>query len=76
MGLGFWGFRVLGHSRSPKAGNPIASVLKSNVKGIPALFGLNPVSNFMEFTVSRFRVQGLGFLNRVAGTLWLMTLKP
>ena len=23
-----------------------ASILKSNVKGIPALFGLNPVSNF------------------------------
>ena len=40
-------------SRSPKVGNPIASILKRNVKGIPALFGLNPVSNFMGFTVGR-----------------------
>ena len=39
------------YSRSPKVGNPIASILKSNVQGIPALFGLNPVSNFMGFTV-------------------------
>ena len=39
------------YSRSPKVGNPVASILKSNVKGIPALFGLNPVSNFMGFTV-------------------------
>ena len=37
--------------RSLKVGNPIASILKSNVKGIPALFGLNPASNFMGFTV-------------------------
>ena len=42
------------YSRSPKVGNPIASILKSNVKGIPALFGLNPVSNFMGFTVYGF----------------------
>ena len=39
------------YSRSPKAGNPIASILKSNVLGFPALFGLNPASNFMGFTV-------------------------
>ena len=40
------------YSRSLKVGNPIASILKSNGKGIiPALFGLNRVSNFMEFTV-------------------------
>ena len=39
------------YSRSPKVGNPIASILNSNEKGIPALFGLNPVSNFMGFTV-------------------------
>ena len=39
------------YSRSPKVGNPIASTLKSNVWGIPALFGLNPVSNFMGFIV-------------------------
>ena len=39
------------YSRSQKVGNPIASVLKTNVQGIPALVGLNPVSNFMEFTV-------------------------
>ena len=28
----------------------MASILKSNVEGIPALFGLNPVSNFMGFS--------------------------
>ena len=39
------------YSRSPKVGNPIAPIHKSNAKGIPALFGLNPVSNFMGFTV-------------------------
>ena len=37
--------------RSPKVGNPRASILKRNVWEIPALFGLNPVSNFMGFTV-------------------------
>ena len=42
------------YSRYPKVGNPIASILKSNVQGVPALFGLNPVSNFMEFTVNPF----------------------
>ena len=41
------------YSRSPKVGNPIASIPKSIVKGIPALFGLKPVSNFMGITVSR-----------------------
>ena len=40
------------YGRSPKVGNPIASNRKSNVEGIPALFGLNPVSNFMGFTVN------------------------
>ena len=39
------------YSKGQKVGNPIASILKSNVLGIPALFGLNPVSNFMAFTV-------------------------
>ena len=34
------------YSRSLKVGNQMASILKSNVKGITALFGLNPVSNF------------------------------
>ena len=43
----FW--RV--YSRSPKVGNPIAWILKSTAWGIPALFGRNPVSNFMGFTV-------------------------
>ena len=33
------------YGRSPQAGNPIASILKSNVYGIPALAVLNPVSN-------------------------------
>ena len=33
------------YSRSPKVGNPIAA------QGIPALFGLNPVSNFMGLAV-------------------------
>ena len=39
------------YSRSPKVGNPIASILKSSVQGVPALFGLNPVSNFVGVTV-------------------------
>ena len=39
------------YSRSPKVGNPIASILKSNVKGILALFVLNLVSNFWGSTV-------------------------
>ena len=47
--FGFTGLWV--HSRSPKVGNSIASILKTNVWGIPALFGLNQVSNFMGFTV-------------------------
>ena len=42
------------YSKSPKVGNPIASILKGNVKGIPALFGLNPVSNSIGFTVVSF----------------------
>ena len=41
----------LTYSRSLEVGNPIASILKNSVKGIPTLFGLNPVSNFMGFTV-------------------------
>ena len=40
------------YSRSLKVGNRIASILKSNVQGTPALFGLYPVSNFMGFTVT------------------------
>ena len=32
------------YSRSPKVGNSIASILKSNAQGIPALIVLNPVS--------------------------------
>ena len=58
-------FSIEFYSRSPKVGNPIASILnlKSNVWGIPAQFGLNPVSNFMGFTVGflrfRVRVEGL-----------------
>ena len=34
----------MGYSRSPNVGNTIASILERNVKEIPALFGLNPVS--------------------------------
>ena len=36
---------------SPKVGNPIASILKGIVEGIPALFVLNPVSKFLGFTI-------------------------
>ena len=39
------------YSRSPKVGNPIASILKSHAKGIPALIVLNPVSNFLGLTI-------------------------
>ena len=38
--------------RSPKSGNPIASILKRNVWGFPALFVLNPVSNFLGCTIN------------------------
>ena len=42
-------------SRSPKVGNPIASTsLRGMSWEIPALFGLDPVSNFMGFTVQGF----------------------
>ena len=34
-----------------EVGNPIASILKTNVKGIPALFVLNPISNFLGFRI-------------------------
>ena len=44
-------FGLVYYSRSPKVGNPIASILKSKVQGIPALFGLDSVSNFMGFIV-------------------------
>ena len=58
------------YSRSPKVGNPIASILKSNVQGIPALFGLNPVSNFMGFTVGvySFGLGDSGFWFRMASS--------
>ena len=52
------------YSRSRKVGNPIASIVKSNAQGIPALFDLNPVSNFMGFTVIKLMqgrfVNGMG----------------
>ena len=35
-----------------KFGNPIASILESNVYGIPALFLLHPVSDCLGFTVN------------------------
>ena len=50
--------------RSPKVGNPIASILESKAKGMPALFDLNPVSNLLGFTkglcVYGFRYVGCG----------------
>ena len=36
---------------SPKVGNPVASILRSNVQGIADLFVLNAVSNFLGFTI-------------------------
>ena len=36
--------------RNSKVGNPIASILGSNVNGFPACV-LNPVSNILGFTV-------------------------
>ena len=56
----------LGYSLSPKVGNPIASSLKSNVWGIPALIGLNPVSNFLGSTI-RFCVFALKGLRGLGG---------
>ena len=38
-------------SRSSKVGNPIASILKGNGEGIPTRIVLNPVSNFLGFTL-------------------------
>ena len=43
------------YCRSPKIKKNIASILKSNVEGIPALIGLNPVSNFVGFAVGPLR---------------------
>ena len=54
LALGIYGFWVQDSkvcSRSPKVGNPIASILKSKVYGIPALFVLNPVSNFLGYSI-------------------------
>ena len=59
--------QALIYSRSPKVGNPIASILRTNVYGIPALFGLNPVSNFKGLTVS------LGF--RMISILYLKGMR-
>ena len=67
------------YSRSPKVGNPIASILKSNVLGIPALVVLNPVSNFLGFTIGTNVVLLLkGILGRPTGAYWgpiLLTLE-
>ena len=60
----FLGLADYGYSRSSKVGNPIASILKSHVQGIPALFDLNPVSNFTGFTVD-----GLGFCVGIWGVV-------
>ena len=47
------------YSRSRKVGNPIASILQGNVYGIPALFGLNSVSNLRELTLKQFLCTGI-----------------
>ena len=44
-------FTPLSDSRSRKVGNLIASILQSKVLGTPALFVLNPVSNFLGLTI-------------------------
>ena len=44
----------------------MASILKSNVKGIPALFGLDPVSNFLGLTVNHMTV----LLDEAPGAVW------
>ena len=46
--------RTSRYSRSPRVGKPIAAILKSNVEGMPALFVLNPVSNFVGFIIMSF----------------------
>ena len=56
------------YSGSPKVGPPIASILKGNGKGIPALFGLNRVSNFMEFTVHLIKVPSI--VQRSCSSQW------
>ena len=38
--------RLQDYSRSPKVGNPKASILKSGTSGIPALIVLKPISKF------------------------------
>ena len=42
------------YCRSPKVGNPRASVLKGHAQAIPALIVLNPVSNFLGYTIAEF----------------------
>ena len=59
------------YSRSPRVGNPIASIPQSHASGIPALIVLNSVSNFLGFTIG-FRVSfdsGLR-VQAVAGRWW------
>ena len=46
-------FRFPESSRSPKVGNPKASILKSHVEGIPAQIVLNPVSDFLGFALKQ-----------------------
>ena len=46
------------YSKSPKVGNPIASILKSNVQGIPALIVLNAVSNFFGVYLGFRKIHG------------------
>ena len=46
------------HSRSPKVGNPIASILKSHIEGI-----LNPVSNLLELTIDAKKLSGFGSIS-------------
>ena len=54
------------HKRSPKVGNPIASILKSNVEGSPVLIVLDPVFNFWGFTILQ-AADVLGLRSKVLG---------
>ena len=57
-GLRFIGIELTAYSRSPKVGNPIVSILKSNLKGTPAQTVFNPgvYCNYYRDEDQSFRV--------------------
>ena len=68
------------YGRSPKVGNTVASILQNNVWETPALFGLNPASNFVGFTVKSNSLDSQNnpqpYISRTLQPLTLNALSP